>query len=1111
MHCPNCGTENFSRAKFCSNCGSPIGVPCPGCGFSNPREAASCGGCGRTLSAPHVPVAERRQLTIVFSDVVGSTDLSARLDPEDLSEFYSRYHAVCAEAIQHYEGYLAQYLGDGVLAYFGYPAAHEDDAGRAVRAGLEILKRAASLAVGGERPPLRIGVHTGLVVVGGVGDSARTEQLALGEAPNIAARLQSEAAPDTMVISDATRALLAGQFEIEDLGPRTLKGLSRPMQIFRVTGESNLPSRFHAMQSAHGLTSFIGREREVETIRSAWTEAAVGHGRSLLLRGEAGMGKSRLLEAAGQIASGTPHERFEAQCSSYRTNSALYPIVEMIERRLGVDVQMSPAHKLDLLEQFTAGRSVSTEATTVLAELLSIPTLDRYPAIDLPPAKRLQLTITVLAGLLLHSVESLPVLLFVEDLHWADPSTLDLLAAIVERLPEHPVLMVCTTRPDFDPTWLSAPQSTEIRVAALSAEETRALIARIGGNKPLPLSLVQEIVTRTGGIPLFTEAVTRTVMSSGLLRECEDRYELTGPVPAALIPGTVKDSLMARIDRLGADRPVAQMAATIGRESSFELLEEVLRIPASQLKAALACMVEQELVAESGEPPESTYTFRHALIQDCAYESLLRKTRQEFHGRIAEALLRRFPDIAETRPELLARHHEGAGKTAEAIAGWMRAGNYARQRQALRECQGYLRLAISLLESLPEDDSTRLQLEMEAQLVFGHVMTETFGWASRELESTFTRALELCSRLNNPIGRLQALNGLSGVHVVRGEMPQAKATASEVHALAVASASPLLVVPASLLFAVPNFYMGDLSTARKFTEQALAISSPELEREIVAAFHFPSTVASAHICAMSLWCQGYAEQAKERWRQGIEIMNALGDSPARGIAAGYVMNSRYLLRNLAEVESFAALSYRRATEDGNLFWSSHARIFLGWAQAMSGETEAGIAEMNAGLDAYRFIGSGINTTGHHMMMAEALISASRAEEATEWVVSALAHAAEFEERVYEPELRRVLAEAQLMLGEPGKAEESLRTAIEVAQSRQSKMFELRAAVQLAMLLREQRRTEEAAGFLQPLDEWFEEGRDTPELRSLRAALDALGAAQPAEQSGHSAGAVLRHR
>lgn len=1096
MHCPNCGTENFSRAKFCSNCGSPIGVPCTECGFSNPREATACGGCGRQLSATQVAVAERRQLTIVFSDVVGSTDLSARLDPEDLSEFYSRYHTLCAEAIQHYDGYLAQYLGDGVLAYFGYPAAHEDDAGRAVRAGLEILKRAASLAVGGERPPLRIGLHTGLVVVGGVGDNARTEQLALGEAPNIAARLQSEAEPDTMVISDATRGLLAGQFEIEDLGSRTLKGLSRPMQIFRVVGESNLPSRFHAMQSAHGLTSFIGREREVETIRGAWIAATGGHGKSLLLRGEAGMGKSRLLEAAGQIAAGTLHERFEVQCSPYRTNSALYPIVEMIERRLRLDEGMSPAHKLDLLERFTAERSLGEEATAVLAELLSIPTLDRHPAIDLPPAKRQQLTITVLAGLLLHSVEGSPVLLFIEDLHWADPSTLDLLGAIVERLPERPVLMVSTTRPDFAPAWLGTAQSTEIRVAALSAEETRALIARIGGNKPLPLSLVQEIVTRTGGIPLFTEAVTRTVLASGLLRECDDRYELTGPVPAALIPGTVKDSLMARIDRLGSDRPVAQMAATIGRESSFELLEEVLRVPASQLKSALARMVEQELVAESGTPPTSTYTFRHALIQDSAYESLLRKTRQEFHGRIAEALLRRFPDIAETRPELLARHHEGAGKTAEAIAGWMKAGNYARQRQALRECQGYLRQAISLLESLPENDSTRLELEMEAQLVFGHVMTETFGWASRELESTFTRALDLCTRLNNHMGRLQALNGLSGVHVVRGEMPQAKATASEIHALAVASQSPSLIVAVSLLRAVPNFYMGDLNAARKYTAEALAISSPDLEREIVAIFHFPSTVASAHICGMSLWCQGFPDQAKVRWGQGIEIMDALGDSPARGISAGYVMNSRYLLRNLPEVESFAKLSYTRANEDGNLFWSSHARIFLGWAQAMSLETEAGIAEMHAGLDAYRFIGSGINTTGHYMMMAEALMRAGRADEATTWLTSAMTHAAEFEERVYEPELHRVLAEAQLMLKEPEEAEKSLRTAIELSQLRQLRMFELRAALQLATLLREQRRTEEAVGLLVPLDEWFVEGRDTPELSTLRTALDSLGVAKP---------------
>ncbi|HJT87694.1 MAG TPA: adenylate/guanylate cyclase domain-containing protein, partial [Bryobacteraceae bacterium] len=654
MRCPGCGTENSPRVKFCSECGSSMGVPCPRCAYRNARDAALCGGCGSSLAASAAPSAERRQLTVFFADLAGSTALAERLDPEDLRDIFARYQALCAETLKRYEGHVAQYLGDGVLAYFGYPTAHEDDAARAVRSGLDILARAGTIGAGEDRLHVRIGVHTGLVVVGDVGSDVSREQLALGEAPNIAARLQSEALRDTMVISDHTRKLLAGQFDVEDLGSRTLKGLSRPMQIFRVVGRSGAKSRFGAMAASRGLTPFVGRERETEMIRAAWAETIQGRGRTLLLRGEAGMGKSRLLQIAGETAAPQLHEVFEAECSPYQVNSPLFPIMEMIARRLGLEPEMSAANRLDLLEQFVAGRGVRVEeATSALAALLSVPTMERYPEVDVPPAKRLQWTIGIVAKLLLHSVGGSPVLLLIEDLHWADPSTLDLLQEIAAQQPALPVLMVCTTRPEFTPAWLNQPHCREIRVQGLPPQDTRALVSRVAGNKPLPLLILEEVTARTAGIPLFAEAVTRTVMASGILRELDDRYELTGPLPPGLIPATVQDSLMARIDRLGADRPVAQLAATIGRESSFELLQAVLGRSTPSLQAALGQMVELGLVSESGTPPAATYTFKHALIQDAAYESLLRKTRQEFHGKIAEALLQRFPEMAETKPELL--------------------------------------------------------------------------------------------------------------------------------------------------------------------------------------------------------------------------------------------------------------------------------------------------------------------------------------------------------------------------------------------------------------------------------------------------------------------------
>jgi predicted ATPase/class 3 adenylate cyclase len=1034
---------------------------------------------------------------VFFADIAGSTTLAETLDPEDLGELYSQYQAICAEIVQRYEGHLAQYLGDGVLAYFGYPAAHEDDAARAVRSGLEILGRIGNIRVGGKSPRVRIGIHTGLVVVGGVGGGGvgggvRREQLALGEAPNIAARLQSEALPDTIVISDATRRLLAGQFALEDLGSRTLKGLSRPLKIFHVLGKSEATSRFQAMKTELGLTPFVGREREVQLIRAAWAEAAEGRGRTLLLRGEAGIGKSRLLETAEQIAVSWLHEVFEAECSPYQRNSPLHPIVEMLERRIGIEKDMPAGARLDLVEHFAAGRGVKLEeAMPALAGLLSIPTLDRYPEIEVPPAKRRQWTIEVVAELLLHSVDGSPVLLLFEDLHWADPSTLDLLREMVARETNLPVLVVCTARPE-SAAFVDQPNCLEIEVESLPPEDTRALVARVAGPKPLPLALLEEVVARTGGIPLFVEAVTRTVIEAGILRELDDRYELTGPLPAGLIPATVQDSLMGRIDRLGPDRPVAQLAATIGRESSFELLQAVLGKPTESLAQALRHLVELELVAESGAPPAATYTFKHALIQDAAYESLLRKTRQEFHGKIAEVLTRRFPEMAETKPELLARHFEGAGRAGEAIAGWMKAGHQAQQRLALRECVAYLQKALSLLETLPEDDTGRLQSEMEAQLALGQALTATFGWASREVETTFLRASDLCRNLNNSSGLLQALNALSSMHFLRGNIPQSFETAKTVLDMAVKSGDPVLEISARNLISYPAYYLGDFAQACEHADAALALYTPAREREVVARLHLPSSYACAHIRSMGLWFLGYPEQAERARLESWAMIEELNIPACTTFALGYMLHSHYLHRDHVVIAKMAEQAYALSAEGGFLFWAAQARIFRGWAQAMNGDAEAGIADMNAALESYRLTGTGLLTPQWCFMMAEAQLRAGRTAEALAELSRGLKHAIEYGEHAHEPELHRLTGEIRFMQGDLAAAEQSLRRAIEVAQACQTKMLELRAAVSLARLLSKYGRLAEAHALLNPLNEWFQEGHGTPELRASRAILESLG-------------------
>jgi len=1095
MQCPDCNSQNSPKAKFCAECGSPLSLPCPHCSFRNARDAADCGGCGRSLSAAQPAAAERRQITVFFSDIVGSTALAEGLDPEDLRDLYARYQAVCAAIVERYKGHLAQYLGDGVLAYFGYPAAHEDSAARAVRAGLDILDRVQSK--NGDLPQVRIGIHSGLVVVGDVGAGSRREQLALGEAPNIAARLQSEALPDSIVISDATNRLVAGQFALEDLGTRTLKGLSRPIEIFRVLGTSGAASRFHAMEAARGLTPLVGRKREVEIIRAAWEEAAAGHGSTLLLLGEAGIGKSRLLQAAKEAALARQHEMFEAQCSSYQVNNPLFPIVEMLELQMGIGKETTVGSRLDLIERWAVGRTGNVEkAAAALADLLSVPATGRFSEIQVPPARRRQWLTETVAELFLHSAGGSPILLLIEDLHWADPSTLDLLGEIVARQTNLPVLLVGTARPEFAVPWRQQSNYREIHVESLSSNDTRSLVTRVAGPKRLPLAVQEEVVARTAGIPLFVEAVTRSVIEAGVLRELEDGYELTGPLPPTLIPATVQDSLMARIDRLGPDRPVAQLAATIGRESSFELLQAVLGESTDALSAALRHLVELDLVSENGRPPQATYTFKHALIQDAAYESLLRKTRQDFHARIAEVLIHRFPEMAEIKPELLARHFEGAGRMSEAIAGWMKAGQLAQQRSAVRECAAYLYKAISLLQTLPADDAGRLHSEMEAQLALSSALMAGLGWGAHEVEVACIRARELCEQVGNNTGLQAARWGLWSVYFLRGAMGQALEAAKPVLETALTSGDPGSQIAARQAVGFSTYFLGRFAEAREHALQGLALYQPDLERALGTAYQMPLSFVSGNFLALSLFFMGYPDQAEQAERQALRTLEALNLPACTVCGLSCSMIYYYMRRNVAEIAQTSERVYSLALDEGYLFWMGWARVYRSWGHAMSGSPEAAADEIAAGIESICQSGSGLGLTQGFLMMGEVLWRAGRLGEALEALSKGLKRVEEYQEVIPEPDLYRVRGEIQIEQGEIAAGEASLRQAIETAQAQRAKMLELRASLALARLQRDHGRTKEARDLLYPLHDWFKEGFDTPELCEARVMLAILNLSTP---------------
>jgi predicted ATPase len=677
----------------------------------------------------------------------------------------------------------------------------------------------------------------------------------------------------------------------------------------------------------------------------------------------------------------------------------------------------------------------------------------------------------------------------IEDLHWADPSTVDLLREMVATQASQPVLLVCTTRPEFSAPGFASRNCQEIAVDALSADDVRALVASIAGPKRLPAAVREEVVARAGGIPLFVEAVTHTVLEAGILRELEDRYELTGPLPQGLIPSTLHDSLMARIDRLGPDRHVAQLAATIGRESGFDLLQAVLEQPSDALIRSLRHLVELELVIETGEPPASKYTFKHALIQDAAYESLLRKTRQQFHRRIVEVLLDRYPDA---KPDLLARHYEGAGQNSEAIACWMKAGHQAQQHLALRESGAHMQKAISLLRGLPEDDVNRLQAEMEAQLVLVRSMSVTMGWGAHELESAYRRSGELCRRLGNASGVIETAGRFSGMHLVRGDIRKAGEEANTMLDMALAAGEPVVAIASRHVAGYAAYFSGNFPLARVHGEGGFALYTPDRERAVASGFNsLPSSFACGNILALGLWFLGYPDQSERASEAAWRTNETLGIDACTAFALAATLMLDYTRRDLKAIEGHAERLAKLAQDGGYFYYSAIAGIYSGWVHAMNGDVEAGISEMNLGLEALRATSTGLMTPQYSLMIAEAERRSGRLEKALTAISAGLAHAAENGEHAHESELHRLRGEVLLDRGDSVGGEASLRRAIEIAEAQQAKMAELRAALSLAKLRQSQGRIGEAIALLQPLDEWFQEGRQRRELIETRALLDSL--------------------
>ncbi len=710
--CNHCDCDNPAGARFCAGCGAALVPACPTCGAQGPPGAKYCVQCGACLAEPAAPVggsnilhggAERRQLTVMFCDLAGSTELATRFDPEELRELNRLYRDLCETVIRRFDGYIARYMGDGVLAYFGYPRAHEDDPERAVRAALELTARAPDLDWNpGSRVAVqvRVGIATGPVVVGElIGEGAAQEHDVVGETPNLAARLQALAGGNEVVASDETRRLIGGGFSVEDLGEHTFKGFPSPLRAWRVAGARMHETRFDAAASPR-LTPFVGRDHEIALVRDAFGRAARGDGQVVLLCGEPGIGKSRIMQAIREELGSGAAVTIRCQCSPYHTGSPLHPVVEHLKRAARLDDDDGTGSRLDRLEQIVdPEHRLGAHRLALFANLVSLPSGERYPHVPAEPDVLRERTLEAILASLEDIATRQPLLVLFEDVHWADPTTMEFIGALVERIVRWPAMLMITFRPEFSPPWAGEAHVSLLTLKRLDRHQCHSIVTALAGGRSLPEELHRQILERTDGVPLFVEELTRTIIESGLLVEREEAYELAGSLEPTDIPATLRDSLMARLDQLDDAKSLAQVGAVIGREFSESLLTAVSGLSREAARTAMERLGASQLVFPRGSGLRTTYVFKHALVRDAAYSSLLKSRRRALHGRIAEVLCEQFGDIAGSQPELIARHFDAAGRHREALEYFTRAARQSAARSAYREAITHFERALAIAGS----------------------------------------------------------------------------------------------------------------------------------------------------------------------------------------------------------------------------------------------------------------------------------------------------------------------------------------------------------------------------------------------------------------------------
>jgi class 3 adenylate cyclase/predicted ATPase len=1046
---------------------------------------------------PRSPEAERRQLTVMFCDLVDSTKLSSQLDPEEYRDVVRAYQQVCTKVIQRYDGHIAQLLGDGLLTYFGYPQAHEDDPQRAVRTGLGILDAMGDLNQRLQRERglhlgVHIGIHTGLVVVGEMGDHGRQEQLALGETPNIAARIEGFAQPNTIAISEATYRLVEGYFTCESLGEHTLRGVAQPLKMYRVLEASGVYSRLDVAQT-RGLTPLVGREQEIGVLLERWEQAKSGQGQVVLLMGDAGIGKSRLVQILKEHVANQPHTCWECRSLSYFENTALFPLTDLFQRLWQFHTEDTADEKLGKLEQaLSQFRLPIEESVQLFAPLLSLPIPeDRHPPLNFSPQRQRQKTLESLVAILLELAEHQPVLFILEDLHWTDPTTLELLNLLIEQIPTTSLLALLTCRSHFQPTWHHRSYITEMTLNHLSHAQVEQIVTGMTDGKTFPAAVLQQIIEKTDGVPLFVEELTQAIVESGQLKTVDGHYELTGSLSTFAIPATLQDSLMARLDRLMTAKAVAQYAAVIGRQFSYALLQAVSHVDGTMLQHELGRLVEAEIVYQRGVPPQATYTFKHALIQDAAYESLLKSTRQHYHQRLAQVLEEQLPETTAPQPELVAHHLTEAGLTAHAVTYWYTAGQHAVDRSAHAEAVAHLTKGLALLHTLPETPE-RTQREVDMLIALGASLLAK-GYAAPEVEQTYSRAQHLCRHLDNPHQLFPILRGLWIYHHARTEYQTAHALGEQLLTLAQHAQDAAMLVAAHRAVGTTLFSLGRVAAAHTHFRQGVALYDPQ-QHHAAAFLYGEHAGLLCHIyAAWALWDLGYPDQALGRSHEAVLLAQQIAHAYSLAHALIGAAMSHQLRREERCTQKRAEAALSLAMEQGFPHWKERGVVLRGWSLAQQGEAKEGIAQLTQGLRAFRATGAESHRSYFLALLAEAHGTLGESEAGLAVVAEALALVDTTGERWYEAELYRLKGALLLQqsLDNPTEAETCFHHAVAIAQNQSAKSWELRAATSLSKLWQQQGKRQAAHDLLAPVYDWFTEGFDTADLKDAKALLEEL--------------------